>query len=236
MKEFFDRTQRIVGLQPRKLPGPGDYAGFHDRVMASGLDVATAFFLFNDLFQWLSNAIFAIFVPLLGYSKDILLHHSAGVSSFNSMILYFWESGWVTLWMINTIFQILFMAVPFIGTWYFFSTSPGKFLVGIEIRSIRGKSTTPTLIQYILRYTSFLFTITPCLLGFIWLLFDPKKQAVHDKIAGTVVVYSKGGSIFRRTFNFIRYDLLGLERKEREKEKGNDNKKKDDTDDGNKTS
>jgi len=32
-------------------------------------------------------------------------------------------------------------------------------------------------------------------LGFIWIAFDPEKQSWHDKIAGTVVVRTKGVSL-----------------------------------------
>jgi uncharacterized RDD family membrane protein YckC len=27
-------------------------------------------------------------------------------------------------------------------------------------------------------------------MGFIWIIFDKKRQGLHDKIAGTVVIYS----------------------------------------------
>ena len=34
----------------------------------------------------------------------------------------------------------------------------------------------------------------PLFLGFLWIVFDSRKQGWHDKLAGTVVVQRKGGA------------------------------------------
>lgn len=39
-----------------------------------------------------------------------------------------------------------------------------------------------------LRYIGYIVSGIPLLLGYIWILFDGKKQGWHDKIAGTYVV------------------------------------------------
>ena len=42
--------------------------------------------------------------------------------------------------------------------------------------------------QCIGRYFAYILSAIPLGLGFLWVAFDPKKQAWHDKLAGTVVV------------------------------------------------
>jgi uncharacterized RDD family membrane protein YckC len=40
----------------------------------------------------------------------------------------------------------------------------------------------------LLRYVGKITSSIPCLLGFLWMLWDREKQTWHDKIATTVVV------------------------------------------------
>jgi len=40
----------------------------------------------------------------------------------------------------------------------------------------------------LLRYVGYVLSIIPLCLGILWVLWDPKKQGWHDKIAGTLVV------------------------------------------------
>jgi len=37
------------------------------------------------------------------------------------------------------------------------------------------------------RYFARILSAIPCLLGYFWMLWDPQKQAIHDKVAGTIV-------------------------------------------------
>ena len=46
----------------------------------------------------------------------------------------------------------------------------------------------PSKKQCVGRYFAYFLSIIPLGLGFLWVAFDPKKQAWHDKLAGTVVV------------------------------------------------
>ena len=45
-----------------------------------------------------------------------------------------------------------------------------------------------TLQQSIIRYIGYIISALPLFLGYLWVAFDPKKQALHDKLAGTVVI------------------------------------------------
>ena len=65
--------------------------------------------------------------------------------------------------------------------------TPGKMAVSARIVDAEtgGK---PSKKQCVGRYFAYILSAIPLGLGFLWVAFDPKKQAWHDKLAGTVVV------------------------------------------------
>jgi len=65
--------------------------------------------------------------------------------------------------------------------------TPGKMAVSARIVDAEtgGK---PSKKQCVGRYFAYFLSAIPLGLGFLWVAFDPKKQAWHDKLAGTVVV------------------------------------------------
>ena len=69
--------------------------------------------------------------------------------------------------------------------------TPGKRLLGIRVYDFsagagsgEGIGFGRALIRFIGRYVSAI----PCLLGYLWMLWDSEKQTWHDKLASTVVV------------------------------------------------
>ncbi|MDR2609800.1 MAG: RDD family protein, partial [Rickettsiales bacterium] len=74
--------------------------------------------------------------------------------------------------------------------WIRFAATPGKLLLGLRVvdEQTFGKM---TLKQATKRFFSFILSVAPLFLGFIWSNFDKRCQTWHDKIAGTVVVTSK---------------------------------------------
>ncbi len=65
--------------------------------------------------------------------------------------------------------------------------TPGKMAVSAKIVDAEtgGK---PSKKQCVGRYFAYILSALPLGLGFLWVAFDSKKQAWHDKLAGTVVV------------------------------------------------
>ena len=85
---------------------------------------------------------------------------------------------------------VISYVLPAIGTilfWLRKRATPGKMLIEAEIVDERTGTTISTG-QAVLRYIFYFVSALPLFLGYIWVAFDPKKQAWHDKIAGTVVV------------------------------------------------
>jgi uncharacterized RDD family membrane protein YckC len=80
--------------------------------------------------------------------------------------------------------------VALIVFWRFRAATPGKMLLGLRIVDAEsgGKM---SLGQCFLRCIAYLASTLPLCLGFLWIAWDKKKQAWHDKLAGTLVV--RGG-------------------------------------------
>jgi uncharacterized RDD family membrane protein YckC len=87
--------------------------------------------------------------------------------------------GFFLYYVLPVIWVILF--------WKYKSATPGKMMMGMSIvdASTGGD---PAISKLVLRYFSYFVSLIPCFLGFFWVAWDKRKQAFHDKIAGTVVI------------------------------------------------
>ena len=80
--------------------------------------------------------------------------------------------------------------LPFVATvwfWLRYFGTPGKMALRLKIvdADTGGKL---SLAQAIGRYFGYFVSAIPLLLGYIWVGIDKRKQGIHDKLAGTVVV------------------------------------------------
>jgi uncharacterized RDD family membrane protein YckC len=79
-----------------------------------------------------------------------------------------------------------------IAYYVFFHGSPSGQTVGKKVLNIRLLSSNdgnpPGYGAAALRYVGSIVSAIPCLLGYLWMLWDNNKQTWHDKIASTVVV------------------------------------------------
>lgn len=77
--------------------------------------------------------------------------------------------------------------------WIQKSKTPGKMAVAATIVDAQ-TGAKPSTKQFVIRYVSYIVSALPLCLGFLWIVFDSRKQGWHDKLAGTVVVQRKAGS------------------------------------------
>jgi uncharacterized RDD family membrane protein YckC len=71
--------------------------------------------------------------------------------------------------------------------WMRFRGTPGKLLMGcLVVDAVSGGSLRPR--QAGLRYFGYLVSLLPFGLGFLWIIWDKRKQGFHDKIANTMVI------------------------------------------------
>lgn len=71
--------------------------------------------------------------------------------------------------------------------WAAWGTSPGKRALHLQIVDAdTGRPMTPR--QAGLRTLGYLLTFATCGAGFLWVLFNQRRQTLHDRIANTVVI------------------------------------------------
>jgi uncharacterized RDD family membrane protein YckC len=78
-------------------------------------------------------------------------------------------------------------AVAIVLFWLFRQATPGKMAISAQVVDARTGGRL-SLGQSVVRYLGYFVSTIPFGLGLLWVAFDPKKQAWHDKIAGTVVI------------------------------------------------
>jgi uncharacterized RDD family membrane protein YckC len=81
----------------------------------------------------------------------------------------------------------VFPAVAVVVFWRYQSATPGKMVFSARIVDAR-TGVAPSLRQCVVRYFAYIVSAIPLGLGFLWIAFDGRKEAWHDKLAGTVVV------------------------------------------------
>ena len=139
-----------------------NYAGFWRRFLASFLD----------------GIILMVVNLLIGVVTGLVLGLT-GVDS-NSTVYT----------MVMSVINILNYLVMFSYYVYFIGSrgqTVGKMIMGIKVMKFDGSN--PSYVSAFLReVVGKLLSSIVLLLGYLWMLWDSKKQTWHDKIAGTVVV------------------------------------------------
>lgn len=96
------------------------------------------------------------------------------------------KSGWVQ-GPVDFLLSYVLPAVATIVFWRKWQATPGKMAVSARIVDAK-TGATPSVGQSIGRYFAYILSSIPLGLGFLWVAFDRRKQAWHDKLAGTVVI------------------------------------------------
>ncbi|VAX13281.1 hypothetical protein MNBD_GAMMA24-1132 [hydrothermal vent metagenome] len=139
------------------------YAGFWRRLLAFFIDYLL---------------LFALLTPLLYliYGRGYFLWLSASEGFFE---IY------------GTADLLLAKILPFLLLvifWQRLGATPGKILLDCRLVDAR----TLNNISYksaVIRAAGYIISALPVYLGFIWIAFDKRKQGLHDKLAGTLVLH-----------------------------------------------
>ena len=94
------------------------------------------------------------------------------------------EEPFSTAWVIAS---TLVLAASILFFWRMYGATPGKLAVAARIVDAE-TGDAPSTGRLIVRLVSYIVSALPFYLGFFWAAFDRRKQAWHDKIAGTVVI------------------------------------------------
>lgn len=89
--------------------------------------------------------------------------------------------------LVNTILQTVLLLALTGLCWRRWSATPGKILLRMRVVDAQtGGPISPR--QIVIRLVGYIVSTLPLMLGFFWLSFNRRRQAWHDKMAGTVVV------------------------------------------------
>ncbi len=102
-----------------------------------------------------------------------------------NVITYLQNSGFELI--SGSIIFALFVIGYFAFFWSLVGFTPGKAVLGLRVVKHNGAKI--SFFRAIIRFFSYWISAIPIFLGFLWVLWDPKRQAWHDKIAGTQVLY-----------------------------------------------
>jgi uncharacterized RDD family membrane protein YckC len=156
-------------MEPSRRGGP--YAGFITRALAFIIDLAA-----------LSVALLLVAVPIQSIVGFFTLYGVFARSSATGQAVR-------TIITIVTILVSAGLGVAYpIGFWVLLGQTPGKVIMGLRVVRLDGRRL--TLGSAMLRYLGYWVSAAPLFLGFAWILVDDRRQAWHDKIAGTCVVYA----------------------------------------------
>jgi uncharacterized RDD family membrane protein YckC len=82
-------------------------------------------------------------------------------------------------------------ALIVVSFWVERQGTPGKLVLGLRIVDA-DTGGAPTVGRLVLRYVGYLVSAIPLGLGYLWAIWDPRRQGWHDKMAGTLVIRQVG--------------------------------------------
>jgi uncharacterized RDD family membrane protein YckC len=101
--------------------------------------------------------------------------------------------------------------------WMLAGQTPGRGLMGVRI--VRADGQRLRLGNAIRRELAYVLSAV-LFLGYLWILLDNRRQGWHDKLAGTIVVYSWPEQELRKTLVHERFERLVQKRQVAQKGRG----------------
>ena len=172
------RLSRSTGRMANTMREPslkGRRAGFVTRCVAFILDVLVVSVTIIVV-TWLIEAVLGFIhvdpyeCPPLEWdllSGSLICHFAAGL---------------------NNVFNAAFPFLYLIFFWTLGGQTPGKYLIGLRVVTLDGGRL--KIIQVLRRLLGYWVSIITLGYGFLIMLSDSRRQGLHDRIAGTCVVYA----------------------------------------------
>lgn len=148
------------------MPHP---AGFFSRAEALIIDLVILIII-----QFVGSAFAQVIIRLLKFSGVL----RAIIDTLENVTFQ------VTL---GSIIVTLFVIGYFTFFWSLVGFTPGKAILGLRVLKQDGERI--SFWRALVRLFGYWISALPIFLGFLWVLWDPKRRAWHDKIAGTQVLY-----------------------------------------------
>ena len=144
------------------------YAGFWRRMVAYFIDLTILFFI-SILLLLLGWIAFLLGSPVGGRA---LMQH---MKQLAPLFVFFYN---VSMILLNMLYFTYFHGNT--------GQTPGKILVGVQVRQVNGERMTYSIA--FLRWAGYIVSVIFLYLGFLWIGVDRRKRGWHDYIAGTIAV------------------------------------------------
>jgi uncharacterized RDD family membrane protein YckC len=179
------------------------YASLNRRMFAACIDTMIIFMIFAPLLNYLDFFIYNGRPPAIVAQEFFSLYSSKNDSIDVSGLFerFSRENIWYKmLFLYTATFSILGAYTIFF--WHKLGATPAKYLFGMRIvnKSDLGK---PSLFRLFIRFMSYIISFFPLFIGFMMIGLDKKKQGLHDKIAGTLVLVTKHDFGWLKKIRFI---------------------------------
>ncbi|MGV2432377.1 MAG UNVERIFIED_CONTAM: RDD family protein [Rickettsiaceae bacterium] len=162
------------------------YPSLFKRVISSMFDMLIIHIIFTPITTLFNQWIFSKKFGVIFAEKDIDINDQVAVmEAFKdpSMAEYLNSNFILDILIPASIFYILSLGIYFIASWHYLGSTPAKYLMHMRIVD-QDTYTRPKLSNLIWRFFGyFLFII-----GIWFVLFTKRNQALHDKLANTVVI------------------------------------------------
>ncbi len=138
----------------------------------------------HRLFAYLIDAL--LFGVLMGLTMIVFYGLESAVS-WEYVDREYGRGGLVDLaasWLLPAVLTLLF--------WEYKSATPGKMVISAKMVDA-DSGACPSPKQWIIRYLGYFVSALPLGLGFLWIAIDSRNQGWHDKLANTVVIFSRLG-------------------------------------------
>lgn len=167
------------------------YPDFIARIFSTAIDLSLLAFIAIPILQFCFFNLMIFFYRDYFNTYNINIHNPTEMlhSTMNENFYLYLKAGnfnrYILFTISNFITNLLVIGSYFVGFWYFKGATPSKMFMRMKIVDAVTLER-PTLIQLIKRFLGYLtFPI-----GIFFILFSSQKQALHDKIAKTIVIKS----------------------------------------------
>ena len=162
------------------------YSNFIPRLFAFCIDLIIVSIPMQIIMNILSKYIF------ISVFNDFFVEYAIDVTNFKNVLdasmtpefrEYITLGSFLTYILIILALNYILLGIYFIWFWYRYSATPGKIIMSMRIVDSRtyGK---PTIFSLVKRFAGYITAF----IGVWSIMFNNQKQAMHDKIAHTVVI------------------------------------------------
>ena len=155
----------------------GHPAGFVTRYVAFLLDVLVVAFV-----SFLFFTILQVTLEFFGIDALMTLATQSRETARQTVVL-----GGALRWLLTIVGGFLTFGIYSIVAWLLVGKTVGKALMGLRVLGQDGRRL--TFSQALIRALSYYISGLALFIGFLWVLVDDRRQAWHDKLARTLVVY-----------------------------------------------